>query len=64
MLDIVGKVVNVPIAGESLGVVKSASYENKVAVAEDVTMEINSVNVNKLTQADGDTLILDGGASV
>ena len=64
LLDIVDKSVNIPIAGESLGVVKSTSAENKVAVAEDGTMEVNSLNVNKLAQSEGDTLILDGGASI
>ena len=33
----------------------------KVAVAEDGSMEVNSLNMNKLVQSDGDTLILDGG---
>ena len=37
--------------------------ENKVAVAEDGTMEVNSINVNKLVQTEGDVLILNGGAS-
>lgn len=64
LLEIAEKAVNIPIAGESLGVVKSASAENKVAVAEDGTMEVNSLNVNKLAQSEGDTLILDGGASI
>ena len=64
LLEIVEKVVNIPIAGESLGVVKSASGENKIAVAKDGTMEVNSLNVNKLAQGEGDTLILDGGASI
>ena len=64
LLEIAEKVVNIPIAGEFLGVVKSASGENKIAVAKDGTMEVNSLNVNKLAQGEGDTLILDGGASI
>ena len=64
LLEIAEKVVNIPIAGESLGVVKSASGENKIAVAKDGTMEVNSLNVNKLAQGEGDMLILDGGASI
>lgn len=64
LLEIAEKVVNIPIAGGSLGVVKSASGENKIAVAKDGTMEVNSLNVNKLAQGEGDTLILDGGASI
>lgn len=64
LLDIVEKSVNVPVATNTLlGVVMSSNAENKVAVAADGTMEVNSVNVNKLAQTDGDTLILDGGAS-
>ena len=43
------------------GVVTSSTGENKVAVAEDGSMEVNSLNMNKLVQSDGDTLILDGG---
>jgi hypothetical protein len=41
----------------------ASAAENKIAVAEDGTMEVNSVNVNKLVQAEGDILILDGGNS-
>jgi hypothetical protein len=44
-----------------LGGVKSSADENKVAVGTDGTMEVNSMNVNKLVQTDGDTLILSGG---
>lgn len=46
---------------ETLGGVKSSAAENKVAVAEDGTMEVNSVNVNKLVQTEGDELVLNGG---
>ena len=41
----------------------SSSDDNKVTVAADGTMEVNSVNVNKLTQGDADVLILDGGSA-
>lgn len=61
-LPIVEKAVTLPGAtADQLGLVKSSVYENKVAVAEDGTMEVNSVNVNKLVQTEGDELILDGG---
>lgn len=60
-LNISEKEVNVPIAGTTLGVVLSSTEENKVAVAEDGSMEVNSLNMKKLVQSDGDTLILDGG---
>lgn len=62
-LVITNKTVDIPMATLDLfGVVKSSLAENKVAVANDGTMEVNSVNVNKIVQTDGDTLILNGGA--
>lgn len=55
-----GKVV-VPIGGlQQLGVVKSSDKENKIAIDEDGTMEVVSLNVNKLVQDDGDYIIFDG----
>ena len=63
-LEVTDKAVDIPVATESLlGVVKSSVAENKVSVTNDGTMEVNSINVNKLTQTDGDTLILNGGSS-
>ena len=63
-LPISDKAVDIPIAtAETLGVVMSSVAENKVSVGADGTMEINSVNVNKLTQTDGEYLILNGGSS-
>lgn len=63
-LPITAKAVNIPIAtAQALGVVKGSVDENKVAVGTDGTMEVNSVNVSKLVQTAGDTLILDGGTS-
>ena len=61
--EIVDYIVDaVPIATlERLGRVKSSENENHVKVKEDGTMEVNSLNVMKLTQTDGDLLILDGG---
>lgn len=64
LLDVVNKQVNIPIASNTLlGVVMSSDVENKVSVAEDGTMEVNSVNVNKLVQDENDVLILNGGSS-
>lgn len=64
VLPISDKAVDIPIAtAEALGVVMSSVSENKVSVGADGTMEINSVNVNKLTQTDGEYLILNGGSS-
>lgn len=60
-LNISEKAVDIPLAGETAGVVTSSTEENKVAVAEDGSMEVNSLNMNKLVQSEGDTLILDGG---
>ena len=55
---------DIPVAtAEALGLVMSSTVENKVSVGADGTMEVNSVNVNKLTQTEGDTLILNGGSS-
>lgn len=62
-LNISDKAVNIPVAGASAGVVVSSSAENKVAVGADGSMEVNSVNMNKLVQSEGDTLILDGGSA-
>ena len=59
------KSVSIPLATHALaGVVKSSIIENGVVVSEDGTMTVHSLNVNKLTQTEGDTLILDGGSAV
>ena len=76
-LPITDKGVDIPMATlDKPGVVKSSGKENQIMVhAEDVTdeegnvttkrgaMEVVSLNVNKLVQTDGDTLILNGGAA-
>ena len=55
-------VVTIPIAtADAIGVVKSSTLENNIAVAADGVMSVNSVNVDKLTQTEGTELILDGG---
>ena len=46
-----------------LGLVMGSSAENKVSVAVDGTMEVNSLNVNKLVQTSGEFLILNGGSA-
>lgn len=63
LLSIVDKIVTIPVGGDALGVVKSSDAENKVAIAADGVMEVNSVNVNKLVQDEGSYLILNGGAA-
>lgn len=61
-LSPVEKAVNIPIAdATTLGVVMSNAVENGVAVAADGKMSVNSLNVTKLVQTDGDVLVLDGG---
>lgn len=46
-----------------LGVVMGSAAENKISIAEDGTMEVNTLNVNKLVQTDGEFLILNGGSA-
>lgn len=61
-LEISGKAVNIPIATTgALGVVQSSAAENGVTVQPNGAMEVNSVNVNKLVQTEGESLILNGG---
>lgn len=63
-LPISGKAVNLPIAtAVALGVVRGSTDENKIAVDSNGIMEVNSLNVMKLVQTDGDTLIINGGTS-
>ena len=63
-LPISDKAVDIPKAtAEVLGVVLGSTAENKISVGADGTMEVNSVNVNKLAQTEGEFLILDGGSS-
>lgn len=53
-----------PVAdAENLGGVKSSNAENQIAVASDGKMEVNSLNVNKLTQTEGDYIVLYGGSA-
>ena len=37
--------------------------EKTISIAEDGTMEVNSLNVSKLIQTEGEELILNGGSS-
>ena len=61
-LEISGKAVNIPIAtAGALGVVQSSAAENGVTVQPNGAMQVNSVNVNKLVQTEGESLILNGG---
>ena len=63
-LPITDRVVDIPAAtNENSGVVLGSLAENKVSVASDKTMEVNSLNVNKLTQTTNDYIILNGGSA-
>ena len=46
---------------DSVGGVKSSPDKNSVTVNEDGTMNVNSVGVEKLSNTEGTTLVLDGG---
>lgn len=55
---------DLPVAmAEALGGVKSSNAENKISVDTEGAMEVNSLNVNKLIQTEGDILILNGGSA-
>ena len=57
-------VYELPVATTStLGGVKSSDAENNVSVAEDGTMSVNSLNVNKLVQTAGDVFVMNGGSA-
>lgn len=63
-LPIAEKSVNIPLAtAEVLGVVMGSAADNGVAIAEDGTMSVNRINLNKIYQNEGDILILDGGSA-
>lgn len=55
------KVVTVPVAAASLGLVKSSEDADKIKVGTDGTMELNTVSATKLYVPEEDTLILYGG---
>lgn len=56
--------VNIGLAtAETAGVVKSSAEENKVNVEADGSMTVNSLNINKLVQSEGEELVLNGGTA-
>lgn len=60
-----GGYYTLPIAsGTVLGGVKSNDGENMVSVDEEGNMEVNSLNIKKLVQTEGDVLVLNGGSSL
>ena len=59
-----GKAVNVPVSTQqSFGVVKGSMLDNKISVAADGTMIVNSVDVNRLVNNENTCLIMDSGDS-
>lgn len=63
-LEISNKSVDIPVATSiALGIVKGSNVENCISVAEDGVMSVNSLNINKLVQTEGEVLILDGGTA-
>lgn len=58
------KKVDIPVAtAEKLGVVKSSSAKDQIAVGVDGIMSINTVSISKIVQAADETLIINGGNS-
>lgn len=58
------KKVDIPVAtAEKLGVVKSSSAKDQIAVGVDGIMSINTVSLSKIVQAADETLIINGGNS-
>lgn len=56
--------VDIPVATNTvLGVVKSASGDNKVNVAADGTMSVATVNITSLSQNEGEWLEINGGGA-
>lgn len=54
--------INLPVVSKKqIGLVSSSESENAIVADENGTMKVNSLNVNKLVQADSDLIILDGG---
>lgn len=60
-LSIDAKAVNIPlVTADIAGIVISSADENTISYANGIGT-VNSLNVNKLAQTEGDVLIIDGG---
>lgn len=60
-LSIDAKAVNIPlVTADTAGIVISSADENTISYANGIGT-VNSLNVNKLAQTEGDVLIIDGG---
>lgn len=54
--------INLPVVSkEQIGLVSSSEEEDAIVADKNGAMKVNSLNVNKLVQADDDFIILDGG---
>ncbi len=64
-LEISNKTVNIPLAtAERAGLIVSSDAKDSISISNTGIGVVNSLNINKLYQNDGDELVLDGGASV
>ena len=60
--QVVEKTVDIPLATTTqFGLVKGSNAENEVAVKADGIMSVNALNIQKLSQTEGETLVLDCG---
>lgn len=60
--QVVEKTVDIPLATiAQFGLVKGSNAENEVAIKEDGIMSVNALNIQKLSQTEGETLVLDCG---
>lgn len=62
-ISVNGETVTISNKTANINVPVGTDAENGVGVATDGTMSVNSLNVNKLTQTENETLILNGGSS-
>ena len=63
IIKINGTALSIKDKTVDIDVPTTSDDENKIAIKEDKTMEVNSINVNKLVQTEGEWLILNGGNS-
>ena len=62
LAEINGKQITIPYADETVaGLVRGSAEDNKIAVADDGTMSLNRVSVEKLFVPEGVEFILNGG---
>ena len=60
--QVVEKTIDIPLATTTqFGLVKGSNAENEVAVKADGIMSVNALNIQKLSQTEGEILVLDCG---